>query len=162
MKNKTDFEISLLCVCLGNICRSPLAEAAFKEEAKRLGIKAFIDSAGTGSWHIGDPPDIRAQQTALKHGIDISSYKGRQIQDEDFLKFDYIFALDRENLRNLQAMRNTDTTAKIMLLMDCVPGKEGKAVPDPYYGTIRDFEQTWQAVREAAAGFFAGNRFVEK
>ena len=158
MNNKNeDLEFSLLFVCLGNICRSPLAEAAFRQEAEKNGKNILVDSAGTGSWHIGEPPDKRAQETALKHGVNISSYKGRQITQEDLRRFNYIFALDHENLRNLLAMKPEGSRAQIALLMDCVPGKEGKAVSDPYYGNLKDFEKTWLAVSEAARSFFAGN-----
>ena len=146
---------SLLFVCLGNICRSPLAEAAFRQEAERHGLSMTLDSAGIGSWHIGEPPDRRAQAVALKHGVDISGYRGRQVSKKGFFEFDHILALDHENLRNLQALKPEGATAVLSLLMDYVPGQEGKAVPDPYYGNAQDFEKTWAAVSEAAKCCFS-------
>ncbi|MDR1828096.1 MAG: low molecular weight phosphotyrosine protein phosphatase [Methylobacteriaceae bacterium] len=145
---------SLLFVCLGNICRSPLAEGAFRSEAERLGVEVMLDSAGIGGWHIGEPPDVRAQAVALKHGVEIGGLRGRQIAPRDFLEFDRIFAMDHENIRDLKALRPGNATARLSLLMDCVPGKEGRVIPDPYYGGPREFEQTWQAVSEAARCWF--------
>ena len=94
----TQEKIAVLFVCLGNICRSPLAEAAFRREAARAGLTVRVDSAGTGDWHIGAPPDPRARAEALRHGIDISAYRGRQVEAEDFLRFDRIVAMDGNNL----------------------------------------------------------------
>ena len=142
---------SLLFVCLGNICRSPLAEAAFREAAARAGIEASADSAGTGDWHIGRAPDPRSQAVALRHGIDISGYQARQVRSEDFRAFDHILALDPQNLRDLRAIAPSDAGARLSLLMDHVPGKRGQGVRDPYYGTDRDFEIVWDEVRAAAA-----------
>jgi protein-tyrosine phosphatase len=103
---------SVLFVCLGNICRSPLAEAAMKAEAARLGLDWEIESAGTGGWHVGDPPDPRAQATALRHGVDISGYRGRQVKAEDFRHFSHIVALDTDNLANLKRLQPKDGTAR--------------------------------------------------
>jgi protein-tyrosine phosphatase len=143
---------SILFVCLGNICRSPLAEAAFRQAAARAGLVATVDSAGTGDWHIGDAPDPRAQATALRHGIDISAYKGRQVGLDDFARFTHIIALDRSNLADLQAMQPDESYAKLSLMLDHVPGRAGKSVADPYYGDARDFDTTWRDVSAAAAG----------
>lgn len=155
MSKLSEHNLSLLFVCLGNICRSPLAEAAFRQEAERIGLKIHMDSAGTGSWHIGAPPDKRAQEIARKHGIDISCYKGRQVSDKDFSTFSHIFTLDLGNLKSLQAMQPKDSKTHVSLLLDIVPGKKGKAVADPYYGGKKDFERTWQEVSEAAKVFFS-------
>lgn len=141
---------SLLFVCLGNICRSPLAEAAFRDAAARAGIEVIADSAGTGEWHVGHPPDARSQAVAAASGIDISGYRARRVRGEDFLRFDHILALDPQNLRDLRAIAPGGTTARISLLMDHVPGREGQGVRDPYYGDARDFEQVWAECREAA------------
>jgi protein-tyrosine phosphatase len=137
---------AILFVCLGNICRSPLAEAAFRLEAERLGLDAEIDSAGTGHWHIGEAPDRRAQAVALRQGIDISAYRGRQVARADFRRFTHILALDLENLAALKRMRPGDATAELSLLLDHVPGREGEAVADPYYGEDDGFDTTWADV----------------
>src|SRR5258706_3293813 len=146
---------SILFVCLGNICRSPLAEAALRAEAERVGRALTVDSAGTGNWHEGNPPDRRAEASALRHGSDISGYRARQIRVEDFRRFDHIFALDRDNLARLQAIAPADATARLGLLLDLVPGREGTGVQDPYYGDDDGFERTWGEVSTAARAIIA-------
>lgn len=141
---------AILFVCLGNICRSPLAEAAFRAQAEAAGLDAQADSAGTGNWHVGEPPDRRAQATALRHGIDISRCRGRQVEPADFRRFSHIFALDLDNLAALHRIRPADATAKVGLLLDLVDGMEGQPVADPYYGAEAGFEETWQQVDTAA------------
>jgi len=142
--------VSVLFVCLGNICRSPLAEAAFRAEAERLGLEAEIDSAGTGDWHAGEPPDLRAQAAARRAGVDISHLRARQVTPDDFRRFDYVLALDRHNLATLRAMRPQGARAELSLLLDHVHGREGQAVADPYYGDDQHFDETWRDVAEAA------------
>jgi len=142
--------VSVLFVCLGNICRSPLAEAALRAEAEKAGLTVEVDSAGTGDWHVGSPPDSRAQAVALRNGIDISGYRGRQVTAADFRRFDHVFALDGENLKNLRRMRPSDGTAELRLLMDLVPGREGSGVTDPYFGDEAGFDVTWNDVTQAA------------
>jgi len=149
---------SVLFVCLGNICRSPLAEAALRAEAERVGIAITVDSAGTGDWHVGSPPDSRAQAVALRHGIDISGYRGRQVTAADFRRFTHVFALDTENLKALRRLRPSDGTAVLRLLMDVVPGREGSGVTDPYYGDDAGFDVTWDDVTRAARAIVAGLR----
>lgn len=141
---------SVLFVCLGNICRSPLAEAAFREEIQRQGLDIEVDSAGTGGWHAGEAPDRRAIAVARKHGVDISGYRARKVAREDFRRFDHIIALDFENFSDLQRLRPDDATAELSLLLDHVPGREGQAVADPWYGGPKDFETTWSEVTLAA------------
>lgn len=143
---------SVLFVCLGNICRSPLAEAALRAEAERRGVTLEIDSAGTGDWHVGHAPDRRAQAVARAHGIDISAYRARQVTVADFDRFDAIIALDPQNLSNLTRMRPDDARATITLLLDHVPGRAGQAVADPYYGDDAGFETCWSDVSKGAAG----------
>lgn len=144
--------LSVLFVCLGNICRSPLAEAAFRAEAERLGLDVEIDSAGTGDWHIGHPPDGRAAAVALRNGLDISGLRARQVSAEDFRRFDYIVALDMQNFADLAAMRPADGKAELSLLLDHVPGREGEAVADPYYGEDAHFDIAWAEVTAGARG----------
>jgi protein-tyrosine phosphatase len=141
---------AILFVCLGNICRSPLAEAAFRAEAAKAGLEVEADSAGTGNWHVGQAPDARAQATARRHGVDISGYRGRQVSAADFRRFTHIFALDADNLAGLRAIAPRDATAKVDLLLNLVPGREGQGVKDPYYGTDDGFEKTWDDVTKAA------------
>jgi len=141
---------AILFVCLGNICRSPLAEAALRARAAAAGLAMTVDSAGTGDWHIGNPPDPRAQATALRHGVDISAYRARQVRTDDFDRFTHIFALDLENLANLNRLASVDAVATVSLLLDIVPGMEGLPVADPYFGGDEGFETTWAEVDAAA------------
>jgi protein-tyrosine phosphatase len=141
---------SVLFVCLGNICRSPLAEAAMAEAATERGLDLLVESAGTGDWHIGHPPDSRAQAIAAAHGVDIAGYRARQVTPADFYRFSDIVALDPQNLADLQAMRPPDATASLSLLLDYVPGREGQAVADPYYGEDAGFATTWADVVDGA------------
>jgi protein-tyrosine phosphatase len=142
---------AVLFVCLGNICRSPLAEAAFRREAERLRLNATIDSAGTGDWHIGEAPDRRAQAVARRNGIEISGYRARQVARADFSRFTHVVAMDQQNLANLRAMHPPNAQAELCLLLDYVAGREGQSVADPYYGDDNGFDVTWTDVSEGAA-----------
>ena len=137
---------------MGNICRSPLAEAAFRQEAERRGLDVDVDSAGTGGWHAGDPPDRRAQAVARRHGVEIGRYKARQVKVEDFRRFTHIVALDRDNLADLKALRPIDGTAELLLLLDAVEGRRGQSVADPYYGDEAGFDVTWSDAVAGATG----------
>ncbi len=141
---------SVLFVCLGNICRSPLAEAALRARAGAARIDILIDSAGTGDWHVGAAPDRRALAVASRHGVDASTLRARQVDESDFRRFDRILALDRNNLAVLRAIAPADGTATIGLLLDLVPGREGEDVHDPYQGPPAAFEETWRDVSAAA------------
>jgi protein-tyrosine phosphatase len=152
---------SFLFVCLGNICRSPLAEAAMRHVLDSAGLAAHVDSAGTGDWHIGHPPDPRAIAEAARHGHDISAYQARQVCTADFQAFDHIIALDGSNLANLRALAPANATARLSLLLDHVPGRAGQDVADPYYGDAAGFAVTWADVSAGAhglAGHAAGHR----
>lgn len=141
---------SVLFVCLGNICRSPLAEGALRAEAARLRLDLIVDSAGTGNWHAGERPDERAQRTALRHGVDISALRARQVRPADFRRFTHVIALDHDNLANLRKLAPADSVAELSLLLDHVPGREGQAVADPWFGDEAGFEVTWNEVAAAA------------
>lgn len=143
--------VSVLMVCLGNICRSPLAEAALRHHAGRIGVDVLVDSAGTGDWHIGHPPDARAQEVARRlAGIDIGGLRARQVSVQDFHDFDHVIAMDHNNLRNLKTLAPADGRASLSLLLDHLAGHEGGAVADPYYGDVADFEACWRQVDAAA------------
>ncbi len=121
-----------------------------RRRAVEAGVAMTIDSAGTGDWHVGRPPDPRAQETAMRHGLDISSYRARHVTAEDFHKFGHVFALDQQNLKDLRRIEPSRHIAEVRLLMDLVPGRKGTAVIDPYYGDEDDFEQAWADVDAAA------------
>ena len=140
----------VLFVCLGNICRSPLAEIAFDAEAQRIGLDVEVDSAGTGDWHVGEPPDDRAMALAKEKGQPIDHLRARQFSREDFARFTHILALDRENLADIRAMAPSGEAAEIGLLLDEVEGRAGQDVADPYFGGPEGFETTWQDVTQAA------------
>jgi protein-tyrosine phosphatase len=144
---------SVLFVCLGNICRSPLAEVALRREAARRGLDLFVDSAGTADYHVGEPPDPRTCDVARSNGCDAAILRGRQLSPDDFRRFDLIYALDRDNLTDIKARAPTDATARIALLLEDtgVDGIGGSGeVADPYYGDISDFRMVWDQVSAAA------------
>ncbi len=142
---------AVLFVCLGNICRSPMAEGAFRAAAAAAGLNIRIDSAGTAAYHVGDPPDPRAQETARKYGAEIGGLRGRQLVAEDFRRFTHVLVMDHSNLSNAQAIVPDDAITQPQLLLDLVPGRAGAAVTDPYYGGEEHFEDTWADVSQAAA-----------
>ena len=118
-------------------------------------MAARADSAGTGNWHAGHPPDLRAQAEAARHGIDIGGYRARQVMPADFRSFTHVLALDASNLADLQAMRPRNATARLSLLLDHVPGMAGQSVADPYFGGPDQFAQTWREVSLAAEALVA-------
>lgn len=144
-------EPAVLFVCLGNICRSPMAEGALRAAAEAAGLRLVIDSAGTAAYHVGDPPDPRAQETARRYGAEIGGLRGRQLVPEDFRRFTHVLVMDHANLANAQAIVPDDAICQPQLLLDLVPGREGAAVADPYYGGEEHFEDTWADVSRAAA-----------
>lgn len=145
-------KMSVLFVCLGNICRSPMAEAAMRQEAARLGLDVDIDSAETGDWHVGQPPDPRAIATGRRNGADLSALRARQVTAGDFHRFDHIVALDRRNLADLQRLQPPDGRARLSLLLDHAEGRAGQAVADPYYGAESDFDGAWADVVSGVRG----------
>jgi len=143
--------VRVLFVCLGNICRSPLAEAAFRAAAARRGLDVEADSAGTGGWHVGEPPDPRAQLVAARHGVDIAGLRGQQVSAADFDAFDHVVAMDHDNLAVLERLRPEGARAELSLLLDHA-GRAGEAVADPYYGGDEGFDVTWADVSAGAEG----------
>ena len=127
-----------------------MADGAMRAEADRLGLDLLVDSAGTGSWHIGNPPDPRAIAAAARQGVDISGLRARQIETSDHYSFTRILALDAQNLADIRAIAPADGTARMSLLMDFVEGREGQPVADPYYGEDEGFDRTWAEVSTAA------------
>ncbi len=139
---------SVLFVCLGNICRSPMAEGILRNMAEQAGVKMLIDSAGTGNWHAGEPPDERATQTAGKRGVDISKLRARQIKKDDFTKFDLILVADAEVYRDVKRMAGTHS-GKVEFIMNLAYPGSNKPVPDPYTGGMDGFEKVFDMLDEA-------------
>lgn len=133
--------LRVLCVCLGNICRSPLAQAVLGARAQAAGLELVTDSAGTGGWHVGDPPDPRAQAAGAARGYDLGAQRARRLAPEDFHRFDLILGMDAENLRAIEAFRPAGTTADVALF-------DTREVPDPYYSG--DFEGALDQIESAA------------
>lgn len=148
--------MAILFVCLGNICRSPLAEGIFRAETQKAlpGNSMRIDSAGLGRWHIGDPPDDRGIVTARHHGIDISALRCRQIWKDDFFEFDLIIAMDHANIDRLETVRPANSTAQIDLFLKLAHNRD-EAIPDPYMGGMEDFETVFQMVQTASKALAA-------
>jgi protein-tyrosine phosphatase len=141
----------ILMVCLGNICRSPLAEGILREKAKKEGlINLTLDSAGTAPFHIGEHPDNRSITNALKHGVDISAHIGRQIRKTDLSDFDRIYVMDHSNLENVLALThdNKERTKVKLILNELYPGLD-QPVPDPYFGGEEGFEAVFQLLDKA-------------
>jgi protein-tyrosine phosphatase len=144
----------VLFVCMGNICRSPTAEGVLRHLAAREfpDLKLVIDSAGTADYHVGEPPDRRTVAAARRRGYDLSGLRARQVQAEDFQRFDYLLAMDRSNLSELQGRRMAATTAQLALFMSFAPDPEQDEVPDPYYGGTEGFERVLDLCEAAARG----------
>jgi len=141
---------AILMVCLGNICRSPLAEGILRSKTEKLGLTVFIDSAGTSDYHIGQHPDKRAIANAKKHGIDISKLKARQFKIEDFNKFDLIFVMDESNYSNVISLARTEADiTKVDLILNRIISEKNKDVPDPYFGGEEGFEHVFQLLDKA-------------
>ena len=142
--------MKILMVCLGNICRSPMAEGILRELARQEEMDITIDSAGTSDYHVNDAPDHRAQAALRKHGIDIRDLRGRQLQPSDFEEFDLLLAMDASNLRNMRRIAPTpESAAKARLIMDYAPEHAQREVPDPYYGGDEGFDAVHAMLTEA-------------
>ena len=150
----------VLFVCLGNICRSPTAHGVFRAlvEAEGLTDAYEIDSAGTGAWHIGNPPDRRATKEAATRGVDLSDLRARQVEQSDFTHYDYILAMDRSNLSNLKRMAPSNATAQVELFLSYAPQVSAAEVPDPYYGGDDGFAQVFEMIEAASRGLLTATR----
>lgn len=142
----------ILLVCLGNICRSPTAEAALREAAAEAGLDLEVDSAGTGDWHIGDPPDRRMTAAAARTGLTLAG-RARQVTPDDFERFDLLLVMDRTNLDDVCALAPDEASkAKVKLFRSFDPSADGEEVPDPYYGGPDGFANVVEIVRAGARG----------
>jgi protein-tyrosine phosphatase len=144
--------VRVLFVCMGNICRSPLAQGVFENVARREGLEneIVVDSAGTGSWHVGSPPDARAMKSARSRGLDISAQRARQISRDDCENFDYILTMDEENYHMVSSLCRGNAVVRPFL--DFASDSTEREVPDPYYGGPEGFERVLDLVEEASEG----------
>ncbi|MGN0921368.1 MAG: low molecular weight protein-tyrosine-phosphatase [Cellvibrio sp.] len=144
----------VLFVCLGNICRSPTAEGIFRKKVDDLGLSHLIqiDSAGTADWHTGKAPDSRSIAFAKRRGYDLSRLRARQVKVDDFHEFDYILAMDNENLANLNAIKPKDFNGKLGLFLEYGKDVDVSEVPDPYYGGDEGFDYVVDLIEAASAG----------
>ncbi|HSO06614.1 MAG TPA: low molecular weight protein-tyrosine-phosphatase [Pelomicrobium sp.] len=147
----------VLLVCMGNICRSPMGEGVVRRHlvAASLHERVELESAGTHGYHVGEPPDPRAQKAAARRGYDISSLRGRRVADEDFARFDLILAMDADNLDALRRRCPPPSAFKVRLFSEFSERWRGEPVPDPYYGGPAGFEQVLDMLEDAAAGLVA-------
>ena len=141
--------MKILMVCLGNICRSPLAEGIAKQLISKRNLPWEVDSAGTINWHEGNPPDSRSIESARRQGIDISQQRSRKISERDLKEFDLILAMDAQNYQDIKKLNQDLTRDKLHLIMNFLHPGENRAIPDPYYGDPEDFDQVRQMLTEA-------------
>jgi protein-tyrosine phosphatase len=147
-------KISVLFCCMGNICRSPTAEAVFRARVEEAGLtqQIIVDSVGTHDYHIGDPPDLRTQRAASQRGYDMSRLRGRQVEVADFSRFDYVLAMDNANMFILQKLCPQQQRNRLGLFLGYASRHREREVPDPYYGGEDGFERVLDMVEDAAAG----------
>jgi protein-tyrosine phosphatase len=150
-KNK---KVNIVFVCMGNICRSPTAEAVFRHYVEQEGLaeQIHIDSAGTHDYHIGEAPDARTQRAAKQRGYDMSKLRGRQVETADFKRFDYVLAMDEANLAILEHLRPRDAESHLGLFLQYAERHNEREVPDPYFGGADGFERVLDMVEDAAVG----------
>ena len=152
--------VSVLFVCMGNICRSPTAQGVFARHVEDQGLADFIviDSAGTHAYHIGEPPDARASAAAMNRGIDLSSQQARRVSPDDFERFDYVLAMDNDNYEILATNCPSGYESRLRLFLEFAPDLEAREVPDPYYGGTSGFERVLDMIEQASAGLLADIR----
>ena len=147
-------KVKVLFVCMGNICRSPTGQGVFEKTVADAGLShaISIDSAGTHSYHVGHPPDPRAQEAAEKRGIDLSGQRARRVSEADFIEFDYVLAMDESNYADLSELALPEYRERLHLFLEFAPQLREKEVPDPYYGGARGFQHVLDLVEDAATG----------
>jgi protein-tyrosine phosphatase len=146
--------LRVLVVCMGNICRSPMAEGVLRQRlaARQLALPVEVDSAGTHGYHEGAPPDPRAQSAALRRGVDISKLRARRVEAVDFIRFDLVLAMDEDNRAALLEAAGEEYHGKIRLLLEYSPERAPRSIPDPYYGGSTGFERVLDMVEESMTG----------
>jgi protein-tyrosine phosphatase len=154
MENK---QVRVLFICMGNICRSPTAEAVFREVVRLegQGVDVLVDSAGTHAYHVGEPPDSRAIAAARRRGLRMEDLRARVVSRDDFLRFDYLLAMDRQNLEHLERLAPAGHSARVQLFLDYAPAAGLSEVPDPYYGGETGFEQVLDLIEAASRGLLS-------
>jgi len=151
----------ILMVCLGNICRSPLAEGILKSKAQEKGLAIVVDSAGIGGWHAGQSPDHRSQKVASNHGISISHQRARKFVSDDFNNFDLILAMDADNMAELLKLApNEMAKSKVKLILSYFKKSKLQNVPDPYYGNLNDFEEVYWLLDKALDEFIITTQVI--
>ncbi|MBK9763572.1 MAG: low molecular weight phosphotyrosine protein phosphatase [Flavobacteriales bacterium] len=144
--------MKILLVCLGNICRSPMAEGILRDMIRKQGLPWSTDSAGTGDYHVGEAPDNRAQRATKDHGIDISDLRARQFRASDFEEFDVLLAMDESNLKNMIRLApNANLASKAQLILDHAPEVGTREVPDPWFGEERGFDEVYDMLDRACS-----------
>ncbi len=153
--------MNVLMVCLGNICRSPMAEGIWRKHINASCLKVTVDSAGTANNHVNEHPDLRAIEIAKKNGVDISGLKSRQFSVEDFDRFDQIFVMDGSNYQNVISLcRTNDDKSKVRLLLDLLPKQPIREVPDPWFGGMTDFEKVFNLLEDACKEWILHAKFL--
>ncbi len=154
---QNNYPVKVIFICLGNICRSPTAEGVFSKTVNNAGLsdRILIDSAGTGSWHIGHPPDARAIDAAALRNIDLTGLRARKVTPQDIVEFDYIIAMDNQNLSDLRRLNDTSHHHKINLFLSYAEQYSEIEVPDPYYGGALGFEKVLDMIEDASQGLLA-------
>jgi len=147
----------ILFVCLGNICRSPTAEGVLRAIAAKEfpGLTIDVDSAGTADYHVGEPPDRRTVAAARRRGYELAALRARQVQPDDFLRFDYVLAMDRVNLADIERLRPKGSSARVSLFLEFSRDASAQEVPDPYYGGVEDFERVLDLCESGVRGLLS-------
>lgn len=149
-------EVKILMVCLGNICRSPLAEGILREKARLKQLNILVESAGTGGWHAGQPPHHLSQKVATQHKVDISCQKARTFRANDMLEFDFVYFMDEDNLEDARRISGKNwIPEKAALILDLLPEQGLREVPDPYYGDFEDYIFVFNLLDEACERILA-------